>query len=133
MNNEIEIGINEPIRKSFIFDTYAIISIMKGNVNYSPYLDSNIIINDFIFSELCYNLFREGDNRAEEYIKKYSQFITQLNPDWIKEAMQFRLKWKNRGVSMTDCISYVMSKSLGIKFLTGDKEFEDLENVEFVK
>ena len=40
--------------------------------------------------------------------------------------MEFRLKWKDRKVSMTDCIGYVMAKRLGIKFLTGDKEFEKI-------
>ncbi len=34
---------------------------------------------------------------------------------------------------MTDCIGYIFAKQLGIKFLTGDKEFENLDNVEFVK
>ncbi len=47
--------------------------------------------------------------------------------------MQFRLKWKDRKVSIPDCIGYVMAKNLDIKFLTGDKEFEGLDNVEFVK
>ena len=45
--------------------------------------------------------------------------------------MKFRVM--NKNMSMTDCISYMQAKELGIKFLTGDKEFEDLENVEFIK
>jgi len=40
---------------------------------------------------------------------------------------------KNKNISITDCISYIQSKELGIKFLTGDNEFEYMENVEFVK
>lgn len=36
-------------------------------------------------------------------------------------------------MSMTDCISYFMAKDLEIKFLTGDKEFENLDYVEFIK
>ncbi len=47
--------------------------------------------------------------------------------------MEFRIKWKDREVSITDCIGYIMVNKLKIKFLTGDKEFENLENVEFVK
>ena len=47
--------------------------------------------------------------------------------------MEFRLKWKDRGVSITDCVGYIMAREMGIKFLTGDKEFEGLEGVEFVK
>lgn len=123
----------EKNRRAFIFDTYAIIEIIKGNSDYISYLNDTIIINDFIFSELCYNILREDKSKIEEYAKKYSTFISHLEPDWIKEAMQFRLKWKDRKVSMTDCIGYIMSKKLGIKFLTGDKEFENLDNVEFVK
>ena len=47
--------------------------------------------------------------------------------------MEFRVEHKKQNLSMTDCISYIMSKNLGIKFLTGDKQFQNLENVEFVK
>ena len=44
--------------KAFVFDTYAIIEIIQGNKNYGAYLDSKIIINDFIFAELCYNFLK---------------------------------------------------------------------------
>lgn len=119
--------------KTFVFDTYAIIEIIQGNKNYGVYLDSKIIINNFIFAELCYNFFKDKEPRAREILDKYSKYIVPLRPDWIEEAMEFRLKWKDRKVSMTDCIGYIMAKKLEIKFLTGDKEFEKLENVEFVK
>ena len=46
---------------------------------------------------------------------------------------KLRLKHKKRDLSMTDCIGYAIAKRLGIKFLTGDKEFKDFENVEFIK
>lgn len=34
---------------------------------------------------------------------------------------------------MVDCIGYVYAKENGLRFVTGDKEFEGMENVEFVK
>jgi predicted nucleic acid-binding protein len=117
----------------FVFDNYALMEIIGGNDNYEPYLDSEIVINNFIFAELCYVLNRDKYPKIKENINKYAKHISSVNPDWIQEAMQFRLKWKDRGVSITDCISYIMAKKLGIKFLTGDKEFENMENVEFVK
>ncbi len=117
----------------FLFDTYAIIEILRGKSSYEKYQDKEIVINNFIFAELCYNLHREKEPRAEEFISKYSKYITSVKPEWIEEAMKFRLKWKDRKVSITDCVSYFMAKHLGIKFLTGDKEFEGLDNVEFVK
>ena len=119
--------------QTFVFDTYAILEIIQGNKNYRLYLDSKIILNNFIFAELCYNLFKDKELKAKEILNKYSKYIAPLKPEWIEEAMEFRLKWKDRKVSMTDCIGYVMAKRLGIKFLTGDKEFEKLEEVEFVK
>jgi uncharacterized protein len=43
------------------------------------------------------------------------------------------LKRKKRKLSIPDCIGYVVAKREGAKFLTGDKEFENFSNVEFVK
>ncbi|MBI2056801.1 PIN domain-containing protein [Candidatus Pacearchaeota archaeon] len=117
----------------YFFDTYAIMEIIEGNKNYKGYLDSDVVINNFIFAELCYVLFRDKDKKAKEHLSKYSKYILSVKPEWIEEAMQFRLKWKDRSVSITDCIGYVMAKKMEIKFLTGDKEFEKMENVEFVK
>lgn len=54
-------------------------------------------------------------------------------PGIITEAMELRNKWKRLNVSSTDCISYVMAQHLGIRFLTGDKQFKDKANVEFVR
>lgn len=117
----------------FIYDTYAIIEIIEGNKNYEDYLDKEIIINDFIFAELSYVLIRDNYANTEKYLKRYMKYILHVDPETIKEAMEFRYENKEKNMSMTDCISYFMAKKLGIKFLTGDKEFEDLERVEFAK
>ena len=117
----------------YFFDCYAIIEIIGGSQNYLPYLESFPIINNFTFAELCYNLVKDNEKKAEFYIEKYKKYIVSIEPEWIEEAMKFRLKWKDRKVSVPDCIGYVMAKKMGIKFLTGDKEFEKMENVEFVK
>lgn len=117
----------------FLFDTYAVLEIINGNKSYNLYLDCDIIINEFIFAELCYKLLRESYEKADYYINKYKEFIIFPDEETIKEAMKFRVGYKKQNLSMTDCIGYIMAKKLGIKFLTGDKEFEDMENVEFVK
>ena len=121
------------IDETFLFDTYAILEVINGNTNYQPYLNSGIIINDFIFAELCYKLLRENQNNANYYLEKYKDFISHTDYPVIKEAMAFRVKHKKKKLSMTDCISYIMAIRLGIKFLTGDKEFEKFKGVEFVK
>ncbi len=119
--------------ETYFFDTYAIMEVIQGNSKYEHFLDSKIIINDFIFAELCYNLLKDNTKGKEEYIKKYSQFISYPSSEVIEKATKMRYEKRKNDLSMTDCISYLQAKNLGIKFLTGDKEFENLENVEFVK
>ena len=121
--------------ESYIFDTYAIIESINGNINYKNYSNKKIIINEFIFAELCYVLNRDSYKyeSPEEDLEKLIPFIIHLNPQTIKKAMLFRLNNKKRNLSITDCIGYLMALDLGIKFLTGDIQFKDLPNVEFVK
>ena len=117
----------------YLFDTYAIIEIIEGNTNYQSFIDEDIIINNFIFAEICYNLIKIDYPKKDAYIEKYKDFIAPVEPEVIKKAMEFRYENIKKKMSMTDCISYFQAKELGIKFLTGDKEFEGLSGVEFVK
>ena len=110
------------------------LEIIAGNPSYSKYLSSEIAINDFIFAELCYKLIREsGIDKANFYVDKYALFRKDLDANTIKEAMMFRVQHKKKNLSPADCISYVMALKLNLKFLTGDMQFENMENVEFVK
>ncbi|MEK6935099.1 MAG: PIN domain-containing protein [Nanoarchaeota archaeon] len=118
---------------TFLYDTYALIEILNKNINYEKFTETGIVINDFIFAELCFKLFRERVNNANEYIAEVSPAIIHATPKTIIRAMLFRIDNKNKNLSMTDCISYTQAKELGIKFLTGDKQFENLDNVEFIK
>lgn len=115
----------------FLFDTYALIEIINKNPKFEPYLDDSFIINEFIFAEYCYHLVQE--KLSQELIDEVIPSIVHPNPKIIEKAMQWRSLNKKKNMSMTDCISYIMAKEMKIKFLTGDKEFEFLDNVEFVK
>lgn len=120
-------------QKIFVFDTYALIEISKKNKSYEPYLSCDIIVNDFIFAEFCYDLMKTENKIDSERIEKLKKSIKSIEPEWIEEAMKFKYTHKKQNVSATDCISYIMAQKLGILFLTGDKEFKGLSNVEFVK
>ena len=121
------------MNETFLYDTYALMEIMNKNSNYKPYIDKKVIINEFIFSEFCYNLLRDKVKNPKEYLDELELAIIRPDAFLIWEAMKFRHINKKKKFSMTDCISYMMSKKIGVKFLTGDKEFNDLDNVEFVK
>lgn len=40
---------------------------------------------------------------------------------------------KRKDLSYADCIGYTYAKRHGMKFLTGDRQFERMQNVEYAK
>ena len=128
MNLIGKIGMNEV----YFFDTYVFFEIIKGNPNYKPYTDSKFIATIFNLAELNYNLKKEKDKKTvDDCTDKYSKFIVEVSTEDIKNAMDF--KTSHRKLSIPDAIGYTIAKRLGIKFLTGDRDFEGMENVKFVK
>ncbi len=116
------------------FDTYALYELIVGNPNYSPYKDSKIITTKSNLMELHYALIREyGIEVANKYFDNLSKFTIEIPDEAIKKANQFKHAHKKQKLSYVDCIGYVLAKLHNIKFLTGDKEFKDFPNVEFVK
>lgn len=122
----------------FFADTYAIIEILKGNENYKPYADLKLVTTEFNLLELSYALVRDyGKSKALEILSdvRDSLEIVGVKDEDFVNASELRLesKRKGRNLSLVDCLGYVVAKRLNVKFLTGDEEFKDLENVEFVK
>jgi hypothetical protein len=120
---------------TFFFDSYALIEVYEGNPKYEKYKNVKIITSFLQAYETYYSLIRNGYN--EEEIKEFFNFIKKfcinLNFEWIPESVRFRRIYVKRDLSYADCLGYIISKNLGVKFLTGDKEFKDLGNVEFVE
>lgn len=120
---------------TFFFDSYALIEIYEKNINFEKYTKANAMTSYFQVYEVYYSLIR--NSYANEEIRDFFTFLQnlciELDFDWIPQAVGFRREYKERDLSYADCLGYVIAKKLNIKFLTGDKEFEDLPNVEFVK
>lgn len=129
------------MKKKFLLDTYALIEwYAQGNLNYAPYFEPDVegyitktTLLEF-YHQIYHNLGKEKAEAYYTYITAYAE-ITELTEDIIKEAARFRTEMlrKKRKPSYGDCINYVTAKKIGAKLLTGDKEFKDLEDVEFVK
>ena len=116
------------------FDSYAFFEILKGNNNYKKYGKIGIATTKLNIFELYLGVLREvNESEAEKAISAYYPFIVDFDDDVIKNAAKLKILLNKRDVSMTDCIGYCLAKKLGIKFLTGDAAFKDLENVEFAK
>ncbi|MBI2141345.1 hypothetical protein HYU16_02880 [Candidatus Woesearchaeota archaeon] len=121
--------------KAFFYDTYALFEIAKGNKNYSPYItDRGIAITRLNLMELYYRLLvTSGIDAAERYYDRYKEFCIYVDDATIKRAMLFKAQNKGRDLSYVDCVGYIFAVEKGIRFLTGDMQFKDMEGVEFVK
>ena len=116
------------------FDSYAILEIIKGNPNYEKFKNQIIITNTLNLSEVCYSLLKELDEEIiHKIINKFNFQFLEINESIAIESAVFRYKNKNKKLSYADCIGYIIAQKYDLIFLTGDKEFEKMKNVEFVK
>lgn len=84
--------------------------------------------------EFYYSLLRDfNENIAKKFLYQFKEIALKIKDDHIFEASQFKLINRKKMLSYIDCLGYIMAKDYNMKFLTGNKEFENLENVEFVK
>ncbi|MEK6855739.1 MAG: PIN domain-containing protein [Nanoarchaeota archaeon] len=118
---------------SYFFDTYALVEIVKGNESYKKYSELTFVTTTLNLSEFYFYLLSSlSENRAEEILRKFNFDFLEIDEKIAKEATKFRKKNYKRELSYADCVGYILSKSKGFHFLTGDSFFENVENVEFV-
>jgi len=117
--------------KIYFFDTYALIEVYEGNKNYDQYKDKEFVTSYFNLIEFDFYLLKNEEDR--NLFKRLKEFIIRIEDEDVKKANELKLKYKKEDISFTDCLGYIIAKRLGIKFLTGDNQFKDKENVEFVK
>ena len=124
---------------NYFFDTYALQEIAQASGSYLPYAkDTGVVTTRLNLMELYYGYVSKGEpETAEKLFEHFKRFCVEFDDDTLKEAMwekaKLRKTLKKSSVSYVDCIGYVVAKKLKVRFLTGDREFEGLENVEFVK
>jgi len=117
------------------FDSYALIEIYEKNLKFEKYAHANVVTTYFQVYETYYSLIRNGYSKDEinDFFEFLQSLCIELKFEWIPKASEFKQIYKKRDLSYADCLGYIIAKDMGIKFLTGDKEFENLPNVEFVK
>ena len=118
----------------YFFDSYAIIELISGNTKYEKFKDAIIITNSLNISEVFYSLLLKIEEAtARKIINQINFELVEITPQISMESAIFKFKNKNKKLSYADCIGYICSIQNNLLFLTGDKEFENLPNVEFVK
>jgi uncharacterized protein len=117
----------------YFFDTYALIEVLESRINYAKFVECKSLVTKLNLFELCFYLYRTGvdDATCKRILSSYRGSCVEYGLDVVEHAA--KMKICNRSLSMTDCIGYQVAQEYGIKFLTGDKEFENVEGVEYVK
>jgi len=123
------------LEETYFFDTYALYEIIIGSQSYREYTSNiKIVTTRLNLIELHYRILRElGKEAADAKYDYFKKFIINISDEVIKNANEFRYKNKNKKFSYVDCIGYILARSRGMRFLTGDNAFKGYEGVEFVK
>jgi len=118
----------------YFFDTYALWELLRKNPNYEKYSNTTIICTIFNAYEFYATLRREFSQRvAENKLDILEDCTVKVSMKNIKDAVEMKKKFNKQNISFIDSLGYIKAKELGIKFLTGDKEFATMDNVEYVK
>ncbi len=120
--------------EAYFFDSYALVELLEANPSYETYKTKNITCSRLNLFETYYAILKKvGQEAADGFLNRFDGTIADIGNDVIRSAALFRWKYRERRISMTDAIGFTIAAKLGMPFLTGDRQFEDLPNVEFVR
>lgn len=120
----------------FFYDSYAVLAYISGHPCYPTYFEENDgFLTKLNLLEVYYRTLEvHGEEAASQVLKSFSKYAIEFGSSDVEGSMKLRLKLKKkrRDLSYADALGYYLAIKAGVKFLTGDKEFKDLESVEFV-
>ncbi len=124
-----------PGETRYFFDSYALIAFWEDSANYRKFELGSGATALTNLMEVQYYLHKKGKKESDirEAISDLLPLCIGFSDEDCFEAVKFRFKNKERRMSYTDCLGYTLAKKSCIKFLTGDKAFEGLPGVEFVR
>jgi len=118
----------------FFLDSYAVIEYIADNPKYIKYFEKKQGMLTYAnILEIGFSLLEYGENQAKKVVDALTHLIIQPEKSEIIESILFRKKHIKKRLSYTDCLGYIIAKNRGVRFLTGDKQFKGMDNVEFVK
>ena len=121
-------------KMTYFFDTYAIIELIEGSSSYKKFEEFRIVTSVLNIGEI-YAIFlrNDGKERADKWFEGCSFDILEFSLDDIVKATYFRYINRQKNISITDSVGYILSLKHKLKFLTGDRQFQNMSNVEFIK
>ena len=119
---------------NLFFDSYAIIEITNGNPKYEKFQGLSVITSVLNIGEIYQLILRKhSKDIADEWFRNFNCEFLEITPEIIVDAIYFRFINKKKDLSLVDAVGYILSLRHKLKFLTGDRQFKELPNVEFVK
>ncbi len=124
-------------KSRYFYDSYAVMAYLSDNPNYRAFFEENDgVLTKLNLIEISYRTMElHGEEAAAQVAKLFAKYVVDFGVADIVGSMKLRLKLKRKGrnISYADAVGYYLALKNKLKFLTGDREFEDLENVEYVK
>jgi len=119
----------------YFFDSSVIVELVLGNEEYLRFRELTIITSTLHMAEVYYFLLKKYNEKTADYWIKRLDFklINMIKLEDSINAAKFKFKNNKDNLSYADCIGYIISKKLNMKFLTRDSKFKGRENVEFLK
>lgn len=122
---------------SFFADSYALIEMLKGNENYRSFQSDRLITTEFNICEVGFAVCREYPANATRVLKSLRKMVViqeTRDEDYCSGAARRKeASGTGKKLSTIDCVGYSVANRLNIPFLTGDREFADMDNVQFVR
>lgn len=118
----------------FFYDSYAVLAYLSDSHGYAAYFEKNTgVLTRLNLMEVYYAIFRaHGAGAAHQVLEAYSAFEIEFSLGDVEASMKLRYELRRLNLSYADALGYYISKKEGLKFLTGDRAFERLPDVEFV-
>jgi len=122
---------------SYFADSYALIEMLKGNENYRQFQNERLVTTEFNICEVGFAVCRNYPENASRVLKTVRKMVTlqaTRDEDYCAGAEKKKAaSGQGKKLSTIDCVGYSVANRLDIPFLTGDREFADMDNVQFVR
>lgn len=120
-------------RPAFFFDTFALVELARDAAAYAPYKAAPIFTHQGnVYEYIAARLRAVTEPKVRDEVRRMAPNLLEAATDDLFAAAAFRQDHADRRVSYVDALGWVLARKNGMRFLTGDRAFKGIENVEFV-
>ncbi|HLD76229.1 MAG TPA: PIN domain-containing protein [Candidatus Norongarragalinales archaeon] len=107
--------------------------MIRADPHYAEFMEEPVITSATNLAEVLYYALRTGQEKA------YETAMQRLNPDLLdtnrrdwENAARIKFEYREKKLSLVDGLGYVLAEKNRLQFLTGDRQFEKMQNVKWV-